>query len=157
MRDVVTAIRHNVTIDELGHRRRFADSYLKSPEEMSGCSAAIQKPLPVPSRSWALQIPARRTRLPVSRQDDPDLTPRRRRKAHLGRCGGRYRGPAGQGAAASNRLGLIQKLGYAPYFLTVNSIVRFARSKGSSVRAGFGRERFDLLCARHHLDRSGPE
>jgi len=35
MQDVVTAIRHNVTIDELGHRReRFADRFLKPPEEM---------------------------------------------------------------------------------------------------------------------------
>src|SRR5690554_4076171 len=35
MQDVVTAIRHNVTIDELGHRReRFADRYLKSAQEM---------------------------------------------------------------------------------------------------------------------------
>ena len=31
LQDVVTAIRHNVTIDELGHRReRFADRYLKT-------------------------------------------------------------------------------------------------------------------------------
>jgi error-prone DNA polymerase len=35
LQDVVTAIRHNVTIDELGGRReRHADHYLKPPEEM---------------------------------------------------------------------------------------------------------------------------
>ena len=35
LQDVVTCIRHNVTIDELGDRReRHADRYLKSPEEM---------------------------------------------------------------------------------------------------------------------------
>jgi error-prone DNA polymerase len=35
LQDIVTAIRHNVTIDELGHRReRFADRYLKPPAEM---------------------------------------------------------------------------------------------------------------------------
>src|SRR5262249_16309207 len=35
LQDVVTCIRHNVTIDELGFRReRHADRYLKSPDEM---------------------------------------------------------------------------------------------------------------------------
>jgi error-prone DNA polymerase len=35
LHDVVTAIRHNVTIDELGFRReRHADRYLKPPQEM---------------------------------------------------------------------------------------------------------------------------
>jgi error-prone DNA polymerase len=35
LQDVVTCIRHNVTIDELGQRReRHADRYLKPPEEM---------------------------------------------------------------------------------------------------------------------------
>src|SRR3546814_2059986 len=35
LQDVVTCIRHNVTIDELGERReRHADRYLKPPEEM---------------------------------------------------------------------------------------------------------------------------
>jgi hypothetical protein len=35
LQDVVTCIRHNVTIDDLGDRReRHADRYLKAPEEM---------------------------------------------------------------------------------------------------------------------------
>src|SRR3712207_9252446 len=35
LQDVVTAIRHKCTIDDLGFRReRFADRHLKSPEEM---------------------------------------------------------------------------------------------------------------------------
>ena len=35
LQDVVTCIRHNVTIDEVGFRReRHADRYLKPPEEM---------------------------------------------------------------------------------------------------------------------------
>ena len=35
LQDVVTCIRHGVTIDELGDRReRHADRYLKAPEEM---------------------------------------------------------------------------------------------------------------------------
>ncbi len=33
-------------------------------------------------------------------------------------------------AALNHELGLIDRLGYAPYFLTVNSIVRYARSQG---------------------------
>ena len=33
-------------------------------------------------------------------------------------------------AQIRHELNLIDRLGYAPYFLTVNSIVRFARSKG---------------------------
>ncbi|TJV73639.1 MAG: hypothetical protein E5X84_39360, partial [Mesorhizobium sp.] len=36
LQDVVTAIRHNITIDELGFlRERHADRYLKPPEEMA--------------------------------------------------------------------------------------------------------------------------
>jgi error-prone DNA polymerase len=36
LQDVVTSIRHNCTIDELGFRReRHADRYLKPPEEMA--------------------------------------------------------------------------------------------------------------------------
>jgi len=43
MQDLVTAIRHSVTIDELGHRpERFADRYLKPPEEMHGCSSGTR-------------------------------------------------------------------------------------------------------------------
>ncbi len=36
LQDIVTCIRHNCTIDKLGHRKqRFADRYLKPPEEMN--------------------------------------------------------------------------------------------------------------------------
>ena len=44
--------------------------------------------------------------------------------------------PAGVRRALTHELGLIAELGYAPYFLTVYDIVRFARRRASSARGG---------------------
>ena len=38
--------------------------------------------------------------------------------------------PAKYAGLLEHELSLVRKMGYAPYFLTVNSIVRFARSQG---------------------------
>ena len=69
LQDVVTCIRHNVTIDELGDRReRHADRYLKPPEEMHRLFArypealartAWRSPSAAASRStnWPTNIP----------------------------------------------------------------------------------------------------
>lgn len=136
LQDVVTCIRHNVTIDELGDRReRHADRHMKPPEEMHRLfpryPEALARTMQVMDRcrfnleELAYQYPEER--------DDPALTPQEA-LAKLTWEGAAQRYPEGLPdevcAALNHELSLIAKLQYAPYFLTVNSIVRFARSKG---------------------------
>lgn len=136
LQDVVTAIRHNVTIDELGHRReRFADRYLKPPEEMHRLFArypeALARTIEITERckfrldELAYQYPEERS--------DPTLSPQETLEK-LTWQGAAERYPEGLPSKVrrnlEHELRLIEKLQYAPYFLTVNSIVRFARSKG---------------------------
>ena len=161
LQDVVTCIRHNVTIDELGYRReRHADRYLKPPEEMHRLFArypeALARTLEIADRcrfsldELAYQYPEER--------DDPGAHPAADAgEADLGRRGRALsRGLARQRASRSSITNsLIEKLRYAPYFLTVNSIVRFARSKDILCQGrGSAANQRRLLRARHHLDRS---
>ena len=136
LQDVVTAIRHNVTVDALGFRReRHADRYLKPPEEMARLFArwpeALARTVEIMDRcrfsldELCYQYPEER--------DDPDLTPQET-LAKLTWEGAAERYPQGvpEDVAAKLRheLALIERLEYAPYFLTVHSIVRYARSQG---------------------------
>ncbi|OYR24237.1 bacterial DNA polymerase III alpha subunit, partial [Brucella grignonensis] len=135
LQDVVTAIRHNVTIDELGHRHeRFADRYLKPPEEMHRLfgrypealarTIEIMECCPFKLDELAYQYPEEKLY--------PDLTPQQALEK-LTWEGAVDRYPEGLPSKVrrnlEHELRLIEKLEYAPYFLTVNSIVRFARSK----------------------------
>ena len=133
LQDVVTCIRHNVTIDALGDRReRHADRYLKPPEEMHRLFTRYPEAL-----ARTLQI-ADRCRFSLDElayqypEDDPTLTPQET-LAKLTWEGAEQRYPEGLSesvrASLNHELKLIERLGYAPYFLTVNSIVRFARSR----------------------------
>jgi len=135
MQDVVTCIRHNVTIDQLGDRReRHADRHLKPPEEMYRLfprhPEAVTRTLEIVERcrfdltELAYQYPEER--------DDPALTPQQTlEKLTWEGAAARYPDglPDSVRAALQHELRLIEKLQYAPYFLTVNSIVRFARSR----------------------------
>jgi error-prone DNA polymerase len=135
LQDVVTCIRHTVAIDALGDRReRHADRYLKAPEEMHRLFGrypqALERTLEIVQRcrfsldELAYQYPEER--------DDPRLTPQQTLET-LAWEGARERYPEGLPdevrAGLQHELHLIEKLDYAPYFLTVNAIVRFARSK----------------------------
>ena len=136
LQDVVTCIRHGCTIDELGFRReRYADRYLKPPAEMARLfrnhPEAVERTLDLAERcrfsldELAYQYPLERTM--------PGLTPQQALEM-LTWEGARERFPEGVPddvtATLRHELGLIERLEYAPYFLTVNSIVRFARSQG---------------------------
>ena len=136
LQDVVTAIRHNTTIDALGHRReRHADRYLKPPAEMHRLFArwpeALARTLEI-MRRCTFSLDELRYHYPEER-DDPALTPQQTLD-RLTWEGAATRYPDGVPdevtAALRHELALIGKLDYAPYFLTVNSIVQFARSRG---------------------------
>jgi error-prone DNA polymerase len=135
LQDVVTAIRHKCTVDELGFRReRFADRYLKSAEEMERrfkrfpdavrATAAIAERCTFSLRELSYQYP---DEIVMSGRTPQDALERLTRKALADKF------PAGVPAAYSSllehELRLVASWRYAPYFLTVNSIVQFARSQ----------------------------
>lgn len=135
LHDVVTAIREHCTIDELGFRReRYADRYLKSPEEMERrfrdfpdavrATADIAERCIFNLRDLSYQYP-----------DEVVMSGRTPQAAleKLTRDALAEKYPEGPSQdyvdLLEHELRLVGKLGYAPYFLTVNSIVRFARSQ----------------------------
>ncbi|MFC5343402.1 error-prone DNA polymerase (plasmid) [Brevundimonas staleyi] len=136
LQDVVTCVRHGCTIDELGSRReRHADRHLKPPEEMHRLFARYPEAL-----ANTLEIAARcrfsLDELAYQYPDEvsaPGMTPQATLEA-LTWEGAARRYPEGLPdkvrAILKHELRLIETLGYAPYFLTVNSIVGFARGRG---------------------------
>ena len=144
----------------LGFRReRHADRYLKPPAEMPRLFArypeALARTLEIAERcrfsldELAYQYPDEAT--------IPGLTPQQA-LARLTWEGAAGRYPEGVPDKVARRsrheLRLIEKLGYAPYFLTVHSIVRFARSQDILCQGrGSAANSRGLLRARHHLDR----
>jgi error-prone DNA polymerase len=135
LQDVVTCIRHNCTIDEAGFRRqRHADRYLKAPEEMARLFGRYPKAF---ARAKAIAERCRFSldELAYQYPDEatiPGLTPQQALEK-LAWEGAEKRYPEGVPdkviAILKHELRLIETLQYAPYFLTVNSIVRFARSQ----------------------------
>src|SRR4051795_8124534 len=136
LQDVVTCIRERCTIDDAGFRReRFADRYLKPPEEMARLFAkhpeAVTRSMEIVERcrfsldELAYQYPHEACIPGLSPQEALD---------RLTWEGSAQRYPAGVPdkvvGQIRHELKLIEQLGYAPYFLTVNSIVRFARGRG---------------------------
>ena len=134
--DVLTCIREGCTIDEAGLRLLAnAERHLKPPAEMARLFRAHPEAL-----AHGLEIVERCAfSLDELRYEYPDETTHEGRSpqeelAHLTWEGarGRYPGgvPAGVRATLEHELELIETLGYAPYFLTVHDLVRFARSRG---------------------------
>jgi error-prone DNA polymerase len=135
LQDVVTCIRHNVTIDELGFRReRHADRHLKPPAEMARLFGrhpmALARTVEIMRRcdfsldELAYQYPDEVT--------IPGLTAQQALE-RLTWEGAERRYPGGVPDKVrrnlQHELELIEKLNYAPYFLTVDAIVRYARSQ----------------------------
>lgn len=137
LNDVLTCIRHGCTLDESGFRLfANAERHLKSPEEMAQLfaahPAAIARSAVIARRAGGFSLDELRYEYP-DEICPPGLTP----MAHL-------RALTWEGAAAHYPSGvpdkvrrqveheftLIEELNYAPYFLTVHDLVRFARSRG---------------------------
>lgn len=135
LQDVVTCIRHKTTINSVGFdRERHADRYLKPPAEMMRLfpryQDAVSRTIEIMNRcrfsleELAYQYPEEAT--------IPGLTPQQALEK-LAWEGAERRYPEGVPdkviGIIKHELNLIDQLGYAPYFLTVNSIVQFARSQ----------------------------
>jgi error-prone DNA polymerase len=135
LQDVVTCIREKTTIDDVGFKRdRHADRYLKAPAE-------ILRLFPRHAQAIAASVAiARRCRFCLdelayqypNEVAEPGKTPQETLE-RLTWAGAVERFPDGVTpevkAILDHELKLIGALGYAPYFLTVNSIVRYARGQ----------------------------
>ena len=135
MQDVMTCIRNKCTIDQLGYRReQFADRHLLPPHEMHRVyqqyPAALARTMEIAHRC-KFSLDELQYQYPKE-VIIPGLTSQQSlEKLTWKGANGRY--PAGIPPEVikllRHELGLIAEMEYAPYFLTVNSIVRFARSK----------------------------
>ncbi|HEX8534862.1 MAG TPA: error-prone DNA polymerase, partial [Allosphingosinicella sp.] len=135
LQDVVTAIRHKCTIDDLGFRReRYADRHLMSTAEMerrfSDYTDAVRATADIAERcTFSLR------ELSYQYPDEVVMSGRSPQEAleQLTREALAAKFPEGVPEAYSklleHELRLVGSLGYAPYFLTVNSIVQYARSQ----------------------------
>ena len=135
LQDVVTCIRHTVTIDELGDRReQHADRYLKPAEEMA---RLFPDYLPALRRTADIADRCRFTLDDLKYQyPEEELLEGRTAMEALKQFtweGAKERYPEGVPdkviASLRHEFDLIEKLDYAPYFLTVFSIVRFAKGQ----------------------------
>ena len=135
LHDVVTAIREHVTIDELGFRReRFADRHLKSPIEMERrfrafpdavqASADIASDCSFSLRELSYQYPDEIVMSGLTPQAALEKLTRDSLAALFPNGP-----PRSYSDLLEHELKLVGKLRYAPYFLTVNSVVQFARSQ----------------------------
>ena len=136
LQDVLTCIREGCTIDQAGFRReRSFDRSLKSPAEMTRLFArhpeAVARTLEIVERC-KFSLTDLRYQYPEE-VEDPSLTPHQALELQV-RQHAPQRYPNGLPDDVEHQLQhelqLIAQLDYAPYFLTVHSIVRFARSRG---------------------------
>ncbi|AZS21713.1 MULTISPECIES: error-prone DNA polymerase [unclassified Caulobacter] len=135
LQDVVTCIREGTTIDDVGFKRdRHADRYLKTPAE-------ILRLFPRHRAAVAASVAiAQRCRFSLSelsyqypREVVADGETAQQTLERLTWEGAAHRFPDGLTPEVrrilQHELQLIGQLGYAPYFLTVNSIVRYSKSQ----------------------------
>ena len=136
LQDVVTCIREGCTIDDAGFRReRHADRHLQTPERMAELFArhpeAIAETQRLVSRC-GFDLSDLQYQYPHETEDPTE--PAQATLERLTWAGAEQRYPAGVPEAVTRQLqhelGLIGGLAYAPYFLTVHSIVQYARSRG---------------------------
>ncbi len=136
LQDVVTCIREGCTVEQAGFRlERFADRHLKPPDEVARLFAAypeaVARTVEIADRC-TFSLAELRYQYPDELQRD-DETPQQGLERLVAESV-KLRYPDGLPPEVDRQLrhelALIGSLGYAPYFLTVNSIVRYARSKG---------------------------
>jgi error-prone DNA polymerase len=137
LQDVVTAIREHVTIDTAGRRLEAnAERHLKAGDEMARlfrrAPEAVAETITFLERCRFSLDELRLTEYPDETRQG-FATPQEA-LVSLAHDGARRRYPDGMPAevahALERELAITAELKYAPYFLTVHEIVRFARGKG---------------------------
>ena len=138
LQDVVSCIREKCTVDTLGRKReRFADRHLKSVDEMErlfrlylGDTAPLTRSVEIARRCF-FDLSDLTYTYP-DEIGESGLTPQQElERLTWEKVPNRYPGglPENVRRQLEHELDLIGQLSYAPYFLTVHSIVTFARSK----------------------------
>ena len=134
--DVLACLRTGRRIDEMGlDLLKNAERRLKSPAEMARLfrdrPEALEATLDIAGR---IDFSLDQLRLDYPDEAGPDGRPAMVRLEQAVREGARERYPSGVPAPVQaqleRELAIIARLGYAPYFLTVYDLVRFARSSG---------------------------
>jgi error-prone DNA polymerase len=135
LQDVLTCIREGTIIDAAGFKReRFADRHLKTPAEMTRLFArypeAIDNTAHI-AESCRFSLSELRYQYPT--EAAPGLTAQQTLE-NLTWAGATARWgtaiPPAMHKQLRHELAMIAQLDYAPYFLTVHSIVQFARGQG---------------------------
>src|SRR5215831_10995056 len=135
LQDVVTAIREHVTIDAAGRLLAVnAERHLKPPAEMARLFQDAPEAIAETRRlSDALTFSLEQLRYEYPDETREGFATPQDALVYLAFAGAAERYPAGipdkVRASLDYELALIASLDYAPYFLTVHDIVRFARSK----------------------------
>src|SRR6187455_1240110 len=133
--DVLTCIREKITIDRAGRKLAInAERYLKPPQEVSrlfrDAPEAIEETVTL---SDELSFSLDELRYEYPDEEVKGFDNAQDALTHLTYEGAARRYPAGIPDKVrdnlEHELKLIEQLGYAPYFLTVHDIVRFARSR----------------------------
>ncbi len=136
LQDVVTCIREHTTIDNVGFRReRHADRYLKRAEEMGRLFArhpeAFARSVELAERC-TFSLDELKYRYPEESLI-PGLTAQQALEKLTWEAAERVYAegvPEEVAGKLRHELQLIGAMAYAPYFLTVNAIVQFARGQG---------------------------
>ncbi len=134
--DVLTCIREGCTIDEAGRRLTAnAERHIKTPDEMARLfagypdavarSAAIAKACAFDLDELTYEYP---DEIVPAGETPQSWLSRLVADGARDRYGGAV--PPKVQAQIDHELGLIERLAYAPYFLTVHDVVRFARTQG---------------------------
>ena len=135
LQDVVSCIREGCTIDDAGFRReRFADRHLKAAHEMRRLfdryPEAVRRSVEIAGRC-RFSLSELRYQYPDEAQVPGETPQQALVRAVRDSIPRRYPDglPADVAKQLRHELRLIGELDYAPYFLTVNAIVRYARSR----------------------------
>ncbi|TRC92332.1 DNA polymerase III subunit alpha [Mesorhizobium sp. WSM4303] len=162
LQDVLTAIRLNVPVAEIGlELTANAERHLKPPLEMARLFRRHPQALAETLR-FAGELTFSLGDLQYNYPDEPTqsgLGPQAELE-RLAREGAATRYPAGVPASVTQRIGeelaLIERLNYARYFLTVYDIVQFARNEGILCQ-GRGSAANSIVCFCIGITEVGPE
>jgi error-prone DNA polymerase len=139
LQDVVTAIREGITVAKAGFLLEAnAERHLKTPDEMARLfreyPQAISNTIEI---AEACTFSLDELKYEYPEEPIPEGKTPQSHLEHLSWEGAKVRYPGGipdkVKAGITKELALIEKLNYAPYFLTVHDIVNFARSRPSPI------------------------